>query len=234
MVKLNGIPLLMHQKRVLNAVGINQLNVVTGYKNECINIPGITKYYNQLYATTNMVASLYVAKDLFTGEFDIIISYGDIVFEEKVINSLINSGDNLSVVVDKSWFSLWQLRMSNVLDDAETLKIDEEGNIIEIGKKPPSLEEIQGQYIGLIKVSKEYAPDFFNLYEILKEKTGLYDGKDHNNMYMTTYLQLLIDNSQKVKAVEINNGWLEVDTTEDLAIYERLSKSGKLDNICRL
>ena len=94
MVKLNGIPLLMHQKRVLNAVGINQLNVVTGYKNECINIPGITKYYNHLYATTNMVASLYVAKDLFTGEFDIIISYGDIVFEEKVINDLININRN--------------------------------------------------------------------------------------------------------------------------------------------
>ena len=136
MVTLNGIPLLMHQKRVLNAVGINQINVVTGYKEECINISGITKYHNHLYATTNMVASLYVAKDLFTGESDIIISYGDIVFEEKVITSLINSGDNLSVVVDKSWFSLWQHRMPNVLDDAETMKIDEEKNIIEIGNKP--------------------------------------------------------------------------------------------------
>ena len=47
------------------------------------------------------------------------------------------------------------------LRDAETLKLDPDGNIIEIGKSPKSLDDIQGQYIGLIKISKKFAPKFF-------------------------------------------------------------------------
>ena len=44
--------------------------------------------------------------------------------------------------------------MENPLDDAETLKI-KNGNIIEIGKKAYSYDEIEGQYIGLFKISKK-------------------------------------------------------------------------------
>ncbi|GJM33468.1 MAG: sugar nucleotidyltransferase [Saprospiraceae bacterium] len=234
MVKLNGIPLLLRQKEVLNIVGVDNVNVVTGYKEECIDISGIQKFYNPLYASTNMVASLYCAKELFNGSSDIIISYGDIVYEQKVITKLINCKNDLSVVIDKGWLALWEIRMENILEDAETLKINQEGNIVEIGKKPKSQADIQGQYIGLIKVSKEFAPSFFQLYEKLKGKPGLYDGKDYDNMYMTTYLQLLINHSKKIKAVMINNGWLEVDTTEDLETYEKLIANGQLDSIYKL
>ena len=33
----------------------------------------------------------------------VIVSYGDIIFEEKVLNALINSDDDFSIVVDKNW-----------------------------------------------------------------------------------------------------------------------------------
>ena len=32
----------------------------------------------------------------------------------------------------------------------------------------------------------------------------------------------------------VENGWLEVDSVEDLEIYEQLSKVGKLDTFCQL
>ena len=44
--------------------------------------------------------------------------------------------------------------MNNPLSDAETLKIDDNGNIFELGKKPNSFDEIEGQYIGIIKLKK--------------------------------------------------------------------------------
>ena len=45
MVPLDGVPLLEYQKRTLNKIGITKINVVTGYKDECINIPNITNIH---------------------------------------------------------------------------------------------------------------------------------------------------------------------------------------------
>ena len=52
-------------------------------------------------------------------------------------------------------------------------------------------------------------------------------------MYMTSFIQYLIYNQWEVKATLINNGWLEVDTLEDLDRYESLSKKS-LDSYCLL
>ena len=52
-------------------------------------------------------------------------------------------------------------------------------------------------------------------------------------MYMTSFLQLLIDSGWKAKAVLVNNGWLEVDTVEDLETYEAMAASGRLDPFYR-
>ena len=38
-------------------------------------------------------------------------------------------------------------------------------------------------------------------------------------MYMTSFIQLIIDNVLPVKANIINGGWLEFDTKNDLEIY---------------
>ena len=55
--------------------------------------------------------------------------------------------------IDMNWEKLWRLRNENILEDAETLKLDADQNIVEVGKQPKSLNEIQGQYMGLIKFS---------------------------------------------------------------------------------
>lgn len=49
------------------------------------------------------------------------------------------------------------------------------------------------------------------------DKTAVYDGKDFDNMYMTSFIQLLIDRDIfPVTAVIIDGGWTEVDTPTDL------------------
>ena len=57
-------------------------------------------------------------------------------------------------MTDDNWLSLWSLRNENPINDAETMKFDRQGNIIELGKKPKSINEIESQYTGLIKISK--------------------------------------------------------------------------------
>ena len=99
-----------------------------------------------------MAVSLFCSKEEWTE--DIIISYGDIVFNKKTLLTLIDEQHNFSVVVDKNWLKLWEVRMESPINDAETLKLDNNSFLIEIGKKPLSLDQIEGQYIGLIKIKK--------------------------------------------------------------------------------
>ncbi len=144
-----------------------------------------------------MVSTLFCAKEFMNDE--LIISYADIVYKKEVLEKLINSKDDFSVVVDREWRSLWSKRMENPLSDAETLKI-KDGKIVELGKKPKSYNEIEGQYIGLIKISKRVLPKIIEFYENLNID-DIYDGKDFDNMYMTSFIQLVIDNLLDIKPI---------------------------------
>ena len=108
--------------------------------------------------------------------------------------------------------------MENPLEDAETLKIKDD-KIIELGKKPQNYSEIEGQYIGLIKISKNIVNKVIDYYDSL-DKNKLYDAKDFDNMYMTSFIQMAIDNLVDVKPVYINGGWVEIDSVEDLNSYK--------------
>ena len=79
----------------------------------------------------------------------------------------------------------------------------------------------------MIKIRGDKIRDFINFYNSI-DRTLEFDGQDFNNMYMTSFLQMMIDSSWKAKAVLVNNGWLEIDTVEDLNIYETMHKNGKL------
>jgi choline kinase len=135
--------------------------------------------------------------------------------------------------VDRSWLRLWSIRTATPLADAETLKLDARGNIIELGRKPASYEEIEAQYMGLIRVRADVAPHWPAIYQAL-DPAGPYDGKSRDNMYMTSFLQHLIDQGQPVRAVPVDGGWLEVDSAGDLELYERLQTEGRLREYCRL
>jgi dTDP-glucose pyrophosphorylase len=53
-------------------------------------------------------------------------------------------------------------------------------------------------------------------------------------MYMTTFLQMLIDSGELAKAVKIENGWLEVDAPEDLELYNNMHADGTLSRFIEL
>ena len=118
------------------------------------------------------------------------------------------------------------------LIDAETLKYGDDGRLVEIGKKPISLDEIEGQYTGLIKISNRKIGDLLAFYDNLNQQ-AIYDGKTFDQMYMTSFLQLLIDANWQIVASRVNHGWLEIDTVDDLRLYEKMYADGRLDSLWR-
>lgn len=225
MVALKGKPLLHHQLEALAHCGVQQADIAlaAGYLQAALIAPGIAQYRNEHYASTNMVGTLFAAQDFMQAGEDLIISYGDIVYRPEVFEKLLATQGDLVVAADLDWYDLWKMRMENPLDDAETFKMDADGRVRELGKKPNNRADAQAQYIGLIKISGHKVADFIAHYYGL-DKTAYYDGKDFNNMYMTSLIQDMIDSSWHVQAALINRGWLEVDSVEDLQAYEGLAQ----------
>jgi len=208
-----------------NSCGINDIGIINGYKNKVLENylkdKKINFFTNKYFDKTNMVSSLFCAKDYM--DDDLIISYADIIYKNEVLKKLLNSQDDFSVVVDRDWKKLWSLRMENPLDDAETLKL-KNGNIIEIGKKAHIYEDIEGQYIGLIKISKKILNKVIKFYDML-DRGASYDGKDFDNMYMTSFIQMIINNLLNVKPTFINGGWIEIDSLDDLKNLEKIDEN---------
>lgn len=65
--------------------------------------------------------------------------------------------------------------------------------------------------------SHHFLPQLLAFYDSL-DRAVFYDGKDFENMYMTSFLQALIDKFDNALAVEINGGWCEIDFKKDLGI----------------
>ena len=223
LVDLGGKPLLIKQIELLHSLGLNDISVVTGYLSKKI-LNYCSKYkfntiHNEHFKTTNMTFSLFYAINLIKNKLnkDIIIIYGDIIYTKNVITKLVNARHNISVVIDSKWYDLWKMRMENPLDDAETLIIDRKNNIKEIGKKTKNINKIQGQYIGMFKINKNFINYAINIFNSLSNSVK-------NNLYLTDYLQIIINKKIEVKGVLVNGEWFEVDTLNDLRLYKKKYK----------
>ncbi|MCP5066711.1 MAG: phosphocholine cytidylyltransferase family protein [bacterium] len=233
LVELAGRPILDYEIAALRAAGLNDIRIVTGYRADQIETRGLPCYHNPDYASTNMVTSLMMAREMFDGLDDVLISYADIIYETQVVDALLACEAGVSMAVNTGWRELWSVRMDDPLSDAESLKLDAEGNVTELGKKPGSYDDIGGQYMGLILFRAPWAGQLGRVYDGL-DPSRRYDGKDLPNMYMTSFLQHWIDSISPIRAVEVRGGWLEVDTTEDLEIYQKMHLRGELEGLCRL
>ena len=199
LVPLLGEPILYQQLRTLRSTGVNNIHIVGGYLANQLDIKDTILHYNSNYDTTNMVSTLFCANSALDGSSDVVIAYGDIVYEQSVLQSLLDSDAPITLAVDLSWLDYWKERMDDPLNDAETLKLSDSNKIIEIGKKPSSYDDIDAQYIGLIKIRKDYVEHISEEWRNM-DRSALYDGQNYYNMYMTSFLQYLIDQGYDVRA----------------------------------
>lgn len=233
MVELAGKPLLQYQIETLNSAGLNNITIVGGHLIEKIICKDIKIIKNEEYDSTNMVSSLFCAEKFMSDKEDLLITYSDIIYERKVLDSLFQSDSPIAISVDKDWDKLWKMRMANPLDDAETLKLIDGMYIDELGKKPKDFDDIQGQYMGLIKIRADFVQQFCNTWHELDRKLT-YDGQNYSNMYMTSFIQKFINIGVKVEAAFTNGGWLEIDTKNDLELYHSLYENNKLKKFINL
>lgn len=158
-------------------------------------------------------------------EEDIIISYGDIIYDKSVFDKILKAQDDMSVIVDDGWYEYWSERCENPLDDAETLMFDQESYLTEIGQKTTELAKVQSQYIGLMRFRGMGLKQMLSLSSEAERRSNNGEElwrttRNYTKMYMTDLLQGLIDEGHKLRAVHIQRGWFEIDDREDLKVVE--------------
>jgi phosphoenolpyruvate phosphomutase len=224
MLDVGGKTLLQRQIEIFKQCGIDDIVVIRGYKKEKINYTGVKYVYNMNYRRNNIFESLMAAESEMTGEF--IASYSDILFNKEVVEALLKSGDDLSVVVDSDWKKSYQDRFQHPMEEAENVII-KNGKVVKIAKTI-SPNEASAEFIGMMKFSAKGANILKDSYTALKSKlssnTPFHTAATLERAYMTDIFQELINQGHVVRPVIINGGWMELDTEEDFQKAVKLFK----------
>lgn len=236
MLSFMGETIIERQIKMYQKCNIDKIIVVRGFAADKIKYDGVTYYENADYANTNMVESLMAAKSEF--DDDIIVSYSDILFEEQMLKGMMDSAEDFVVAVDDNWKKYWEKRYGKVDFDTESLSIDENNNIVELGLENPKLDDIDARYIGLLKFSKaglSYIEEILkDAYADFQDKPWQQSGKTVRKAYMTDLLNAVIESGKPVKAQHFNNGWIEFDTNEDYESACNWVKDGSIKDFIRL
>lgn len=209
LVKLRGKPLIEWQLESLSAAGISDIGIVTGYRKELLSRYNLTEFHNDRWSDTNMVVSLECADEWLRMEPSI-ISYSDIFYDPSAVTSLINCPAPLAITYDPNWLSIWENRFKDPLSDAETFIINSSNQVIEIGNKPNTVDEVQGQYMGLLRIT----PESWNY---ILRVLAKFPENERDEVSMTRVLQAVIEQLKfPIIGVPYKNDWGEIDSESDL------------------
>jgi choline kinase len=221
LVELEGKPLIERQIAALRRGGVDEIGVVRGYRAEMIDFPGLSYFANERWAETNMVMSLAAAAPwLRSGP--VIVSYADIFYRSELVRALASAPGQLVISYDRAWRRLWTRRFADPLADAETFRINAAGQLLEIGGKTMRIEDVEGQYMGLLK----FTPPAWTAVEAL---LSTLDAPIRDRLDVTGLLRrLLTEKELPISTFATDGQWGEIDNPEDVTLYQNMVREGEL------
>lgn len=219
MVHAAGRPLLDWQHAAFRAVGICDITVITGYCGHLVSSYGFKTLFNKDWERGNMVSSLACALESIPGS--LLVAYADILYKPQILRSLINCTAPMALTYDLEWLELWRRRFEAPLDDAESFRVDDHCRVTEIGGRPTTEQEIQGQFMGILKLLPPARAWIGSALDA--------DPNARLNLDTTRLISRILANGHAVTGVAIHGGWCEIDSTRDLAIAEALIAEKKIE-----
>ena len=200
----------------LAASGITDIVFIGGYQIERIKLayPHLRFCHNTDWLQNNILASLFYAGKEMNGAF--VCTYSDILYRPGVVEKLMQSVEDIALVVDTDWRAQYVGRTLHPESQAEKVFVEDD-RVAAIGKHLDS-DEAYGEFIGLAKFSERGS-------EILKTNyrrvLGAFQGRPFHaaplfkQAYLTDMIQELIDRGYHIGKVDIQGDWIEVDTIQD-------------------
>lgn len=221
LLRLNAMSVLEWQVRQLHRFGVTDITVVTGFQSEKVEAVlmrlraagiQVRGLFNPFYKVADNLASCWLARDEMEG--DLIVLNGDTVFENRVLERLLeNAGHDINVTVDRK-----------ERYDADDMKVQLDGNrLTRVGKDLP-LDKVDGESIGMILFRPEGTQAFRNaLEDAMRTPEGV------KSWYLKVIDRLARDSA--VHAVSIyGREWAEIDYPVDIKNARRLARGWMLED----
>ena len=214
MVKIQGVPILARIVDAYNAVGIKDIAVVRGYKKEAVTLPNLTYVDNDEFAETGELASLLKALRARKGPAQsTIVSYGDVLFNKYIPQTLCQETDDCIIFVDSNWqeqssyarlggFTECSLPNSRRAFNAKIY-------LKQLGNSTPK-EAIHGVWMGFLKVSPAAATYLTGVIaELLAQPENRKAG-------IPRLLQELLKRNYPIRVLYTAGHWLDINSLEDV------------------
>ena len=218
MVEVDGVRLIERALRILDRKNLNRIILVVGYQHEnlmaFVNSLGIQTQIgfiiNEVYDKSNNIFSLSLAKEQMI-EDDTLLLELDLIFEERLIDMLLEDKRDSLALVDK--FESWM--------DGTCIVVDQDDNITDFipGKLLQYREK--EQYYKTVNIYKFGADFSKNVYVPFLETYAKVMG---NNEYYEAVIKLILlldKNTMKAKRLQ-GELWYEIDDIQDLDIAQTL------------
>ncbi|MBX3347958.1 MAG: phosphoenolpyruvate mutase [Nitrospira sp.] len=214
MVKIQGTPILAHIVDAYNAVGIKDITVVRGYKKEAVTLPNLTYLDNNDFAETGELDSLHKALVARKGlTRDLIISYGDVLFNKYIPQALCQENEDFVVFVDSDWQSqgsydrlggFAECSLPNSKKAFNTkIYLKQLGNMVSRG-------HTHGVWMGFLKVSPTGSA---KLQTIL---TTMMADPANRKAGIPHLLQELLNRQEPIRVLYTVGHWLDINSLDDV------------------
>ena len=224
MLDINGKPLLQRQVEVLNKCKIYSINVVVGYKKEEVDVNGVKLIHNLDYSNTGTLYSIMCALNNISEKT--IICYGDVIFDHVILSRLMESKEDITILIDNSYDSKHvddNRRKELVIVEGMTSKAKRSlhsNELRRIEKIGTNLNpaKCQSEFPGIVLLSRKGVEVVKNIY---RTSLGKYSGKPFYSVdkfelaLFSDLLQEIINSDFSVYGMEANSGWLEIHSFED-------------------
>lgn len=197
--------LLQRTVDALVANGVDELVVVTGYRNEMIedflkvHYPALKLHliHNAVYSSTNNIYSLYLAREQVEGKPFLLLD-SDILFDPAIIARLLQQPETTLAV------------NNHELGDEEIKVIVDGQNRIQEISKVCSIADAIGESVGIEKMNADYSAALF------AELVPMMEQERQVNVFYEKAFERLIPQGYCFKATDTTDLFsIELDTVED-------------------
>ena len=214
LIKINKISLIERQISFLHKLNINDIIIVKGFKKKKISIKKVKYIINKNYKNNEQLDSLFTARNEFKD--DMIVLFSDIIYDFSILKKIYNEEKKIiTLAIDKNWKKRYKFRFDHPEEQADKVRINKKGRIIKINKNL-KVNETNGEFLGIFKVSKEGCKVFLSKYKKYKKKINTSKKQIHN------YLQFLVNEDVNISSKLINGKYMEIDTFNDYKIAKQL------------
>jgi phosphoenolpyruvate phosphomutase len=214
MVSIRGVPILSHIVAAYNTVGIKNIAVVRGYKKEAVNLPNLAYVDNNDFAATGELDSLLKALQAKgSNDQEIIISYGDVLFNSYIPQALLQEKDDFVIFVDSNWQEKTSYTRLGGFAECTAPNSRKAFNtqihLKQLGTAKPS-DRIHGVWMGFLKISPTGGSQ---LQELLPK---LLTVQENQKAGMATLFQELLKQHQPIRVLYTVGHWLDINNLDDV------------------